>query len=82
MSAESPISYNNTTFRSKEAPNFRELIPSFEIIDIQAGTVDRESEIRSKLTVLGHNFPYLLTPSDLKEPIWKGFHTKELQRGR
>ena len=82
MSTDGPISYLNSLHRSKGVTEFKELAPSMEILDVRVETISREAEMRGILAVLGYTFPYRLTADDLREPIWKSFNRKKLNRGR
>jgi hypothetical protein len=84
LSAESPVYYHiskDVATKSLEPPDLQSAV---DIIDVQAKTISRESEIQGRLIISGYTFPYNLTSDDLIQPGLKRWNKnlKNMNKGR
>lgn len=84
LNADGPAFYHNSLHgdRSHEdakPPDFTDLRPVVDIIDVHTETISREVGVRGTLTLTGPSFCYRIIANDFKKPIWKRWNQTKLK---
>jgi hypothetical protein len=77
---DSVLYHNSLCDGGSGSAGFDELRSVVNVMDAEVQTC--EAELSGKLVVVGHTYPYHLTSDDFKEPIWKRWNRKQMNKGR
>ncbi|ORY10336.1 hypothetical protein BCR34DRAFT_352434 [Clohesyomyces aquaticus] len=78
LRSDGPVYFGNGIDR-KKTPDFEELAPSTNILDVAVTTITQGMELQGTLIVRGDTFSYRLTQNDLKDLGWKRWDQKKLR---